>query len=195
MYLSTDKLMHFVVGIAVGVCFWQVLEHYAKDGIRRINPILFLVMLIWGSSGLFLFRKLHIPILEGDFFYMAVPDWDILLYNWTRLTFLIHRSWLFHSVLLPISLMIVSFWGINHHSFNRNRQWFKWLWDGAIGLSVGMTAHLIWDALLSSTKGGFYISGWSQSNSLAWLILNMIFGLGIPFGVIWGMKLLPNIDE
>jgi hypothetical protein len=26
MYLSTDKLMHFVVGVAVGVGFWQLLE-------------------------------------------------------------------------------------------------------------------------------------------------------------------------
>lgn len=111
MYLSTDKLMHFAVGLAVGVCFWQLLEYYARGGVRQINPILFLLMLVGGASGLFLFCKLHIPILDGDFFYVAVPDWDIPLYNWTRLRFLIHRSWMFHSVLVPIGLIIISFWG------------------------------------------------------------------------------------
>jgi hypothetical protein len=47
----------------------------AKDGVEKINPLWFLIMLIWGASGLFVFRKLHIPILDNDFFYMAVNDW------------------------------------------------------------------------------------------------------------------------
>jgi len=59
--------------------------------------------------------------------------------------------------------------------------------DAALGLCVGMSAHLIWDALLSSTKSGFTIFGWNQSGSLAWLALNLILGLGVPFGVIWAM--------
>jgi hypothetical protein len=184
MYLSTDKLMHFAVGLAVGVCFWQLLEYYARGGVRQINPILFLLMLIWGASGLFLFRKLHIPILDGDFFYMAVPDWDIPLYNWTRLRFLIHRSWMFHSVLVPIGLIVISFWGMHRNSIS---QYWNWLRDAAMGLSVGMSAHLIWDALLSSTKRGFLINGWDMPTSLAWLGLNLILGLGVPFGIIWAM--------
>lgn len=184
MYLSTDKLMHFAVGLAVGVCFWQLLEYYARGGVRQINPILFLLMLIWGASGLFLFRKLHIPILDGDFFYMAVPDWDIPLYNWTRLRFLIHRSWMFHSVLVPIGLIIISFWGMHRNSIT---QYWKWLRDAAMGLSVGISAHLIWDALLSSTKRGFFIHGWDLPTSVFWLALNLILGLGVPFGIIWAM--------
>jgi hypothetical protein len=50
-----------------------------------------------------------IPILENQFFYMAIPDWDIPLYKITKFSFLLHRSWLFHSVLLPIGLLSMSF--------------------------------------------------------------------------------------
>lgn len=192
MYLSTDKLMHFVVGLAVGVGFWQLLEHYAKVGVRRINPIGFLIMLIWGASGLFFCRKLHIPILSNDFFYMAVPDWDIPLYNWTRLRFLIHRSWLFHSALLPIALLFISLWGMNRSQSLSNSPKWNWLRDAAIGLSVGISAHLIWDALLSETKAGFLINGWNHSTSLTWLAFNLIMGFGVPFIVIWAMDFLPR---
>ncbi|MBO1349144.1 MAG: hypothetical protein EBE86_017925 [Hormoscilla sp. GUM202] len=59
MYRSTDLLMHFVVGLAVAVEFWQLSERYAPNGVRRVNPIWFFVMLIWGASGLFIFRKLR----------------------------------------------------------------------------------------------------------------------------------------
>ncbi len=191
MYLSTDKLMHFVVGLAVGVGFWQLLEHYAKVGVRRINPIWFLIMLIWGASGLFFFRKLHIPILSNDFFYMAVPDWDISLYNWTRLRFLIHRSWLFHSTLLPIGLLFLSLWGMNYYQSIKNSTVWNWLRDSAVGLSVGISAHLIWDALLSETKAGFMINGWNHSTSLTWLAINLLLGFSVPFAVIWAMDLRP----
>ena len=183
-----DKLMHFVVGLAVGAGYWWLLERYAKVGVKRINPIWYLVMLIWGASGLFLFRKLNIPVLSGDIFYMAVPDWDIPLYNLTRLRFLIHRSWLFHSALLPLVLLVTSWWGMQHSRSQFNSS----LRDGAIGLSVGMSAHLIWDALLSSTKQGFVIFGWSQSASLIWLAFNLILGLGIPFLTIWAIADLSN---
>ena len=195
MYLSTDKLMHFVVGVAVGVGFWRLLEHYAKVGVRRINPIWFLVMLIWGASGLFFFRKLNFPVLSNDFFYMAVPDWDIPLYNWTCLRFLIHRSWLFHSVLLPIGLLLVSLWAVNHNQFAVNTPLWKWLRDAAMGLAIGISAHLLWDALLSETKAGFVINGWNHPASLAWLALNLILGFGVPFVVVWIMDFMPGYRD
>ncbi len=194
MAFLADKLMHFFVGLAVGAGYWWLLERYAKVGVKRINPIWYLVMPIWGASGLFLFRKLNIPVLSGDIFYMAVPDWDIPLYNSTRFRFLIHRSWLFHSALLPLVLLVTSWWGMQHSrsQFNNSHQWWRWLRDGAIGLSVGMSAHLIWDALLSSTKQGFVIFGWSQSASLVWLACNLILGLGIPFLMVWAIADLSN---
>ena len=99
-----DKLLHFATGLGVGITFWWLLERHLRIAARRINPIIFLIMLMWGASGLFFFRKLGIPILSHTAFYMAVPDWDLPLYQATRLRFLIHRSWLFHSTLLPLAL-------------------------------------------------------------------------------------------
>jgi hypothetical protein len=52
--------------------------------------------------------------------------------------------------------------------------------DSAIGLSVGISAHLLWDALLSSTRRGFYIAGFGSSLSLLWLLANLLIGIGIP---------------
>jgi len=176
-----DKLLHFVVGVAVGMGFWYLLERYARPASRIINPIIFVIFLIWGASGLFLFRKLSIPLLSHQMFYMAFPDWDIPIYNATRLRFLIHRSWLFHSVLIPVTFGWLWFWlrqksGLNH----LQKFGLDLLRDGAIGLSVGISAHLAWDALLSSTKRGFYIHGFDGTTSFLWLLLNIAVGIGGP---------------
>ena len=181
MSSALDKLLHFATGLATGVVFWWVLERHARSAARIINPLVFLVMLIWGASGLFVFRKLGIPILSGTFFYMAFPDWDIPLYNWSGLRFLIHRSWLFHSVLIPLALLG---WWVWLSPRARYGQWqhtvANLLRDGAMGLSVGISAHLLWDALLSSARRGFYIHGFSGSLSLLWLLGNLGLGLGVP---------------
>ncbi|NEQ44421.1 MAG: hypothetical protein F6K00_13030 [Leptolyngbya sp. SIOISBB] len=177
-----DKLLHFAIGLAVGITFWWLLERYLRNAARRINPILFLIMLVWGASGLFFFRKLGIPILSHTAFYMAIPDWDIPLYQVTRLRFLIHRSWLFHSTLLPLALL--GLWGWLRRS-PPSHQWptllTNSLRDSALGLSIGMSAHLLWDALLSSTRRGFYIRGFGSLNSWLWLIMSLGLGIGIPW--------------
>lgn len=184
-----DKLMHFAVGIATGLGFWWVLERRARVAAAAINPICFLMMLIWGASGLFFFRKLGIPILSDTLFYMAIPDWDIPLYKATGLRFLIHRSWLFHSVLIPLALLGGWLWLVKIPTLSTwQKMIVKWGRDGAIGLSVGMSAHLIWDALLSSTRRGFYIHGFGRSASYAWLGLNLVVGLGVPLLIAWGIN-------
>ncbi|WP_035984238.1 hypothetical protein [Leptolyngbya sp. KIOST-1] len=183
-----DKLLHFAVGMATGMVFWWVLEHWARRAASAINPLWFLLMLIWGASGLFFFRKLGVPVLSGTLFYMAFPDWDIPLYNATGLRLLIHRSWLFHSVLIPLAMLGGWLWLAQIPTLTA---WQKtatgWLRDGAMGLSVGVSAHLIWDALLSSTRRGFYIHGFSGAASYSWLLLNLGLGLGIPLLIAWGM--------
>ena len=177
-----DKLLHFAIGLGVGVMFWAGLEHYHRSAARVINPLVFLIMLVWGASGLFLFRKLGIPLLSHTVFYMAVPDWDLPLYKLTRLRFLIHRSWPFHSVLIPLLGLGLWLWLSRRPGLSRwQRIGLSTLRDGAIGLSVGMSAHLIWDALLSSTRRGFYIHGFSSGTSLLWLLFNVALGLGLPF--------------
>ena len=179
MSISADKLMHFIVGAGAGWFFWQLLERYAKTGVRYLNPFIFIIAVIWGASGLFFFR------LESQFFYMAIPDWDLPLYKITRFSFLVHRSWLFHSVILPIGLLIVSLVGMQQKQISVISYWLR---DTAIALCVGMSAHLIWDALLSETKRGFFIRGWSHSDSLIWLFANLAIGFGIPFILLRSLR-------
>ncbi|MBW4652791.1 MAG: hypothetical protein KME20_07165 [Kaiparowitsia implicata GSE-PSE-MK54-09C] len=179
--LSADKLMHFIVGLAGGVIFWQILERFMGGSARRINPIVFVMMVIWGASGLFFFRKLGIPLLSADWFYMAVPDWDIPLYRVWGWRFLLHRSWLFHSVLIPSGLIGLSIWLLG---WRPHRVW-KWLLDGAMGLSVGMAAHLAWDAVQSAQRSGFQIYGWDLTLSGLWLVANLVLGVGLPLAIAW----------
>ena len=182
MGIPFDKWMHFAVGIVVGMSFWWGLERYGRLGARLVNPIVFLVMLIWGASGLFFFRTLHIPLLDHTYFYMAIPDWDIPLQRWTKLPLLIHRSWLFHSVLTPFALLGLWLWLRQRQELGQKlRSQLNLLRDAALGLSVGICAHLIWDALLSSTRRGFYIHGFSRWASALWLFVNLLVGLGLPF--------------
>jgi hypothetical protein len=183
-----DKLLHFAVGLATGLGFWWVLERNHRGAAAAINPICFLAMVVWGASGLFFFRKLGVPLLSGTFFYMAFPDWDIPLYKATGLRLLIHRSWLFHSVLIPMGLLGGWLWFVPRLALV---PWQKTVAnlvrDGAMGLSVGVSAHLIWDALLSSTRRGFYIRGFSAPASYGWLLLNLVIGLGLPLLIAWSL--------
>jgi hypothetical protein len=193
-----DKLIHFGVGLAVGSGYWYAIERYCPIAVRRLNPILFLVMLTWGASGLFFFRKLHLPWLSGDLFYMAIPDWDIPFYNSTKLRFLIHRSWLFHSVLIPLAIAAISGWKLSlakRQGFDRFPVLWKWLLEGAIALSVGISAHLLWDGLLSSTKRGFIIHGWSLPASFAWLAVNLAVGIAVPLAIVWALNSPPTDSD
>ncbi len=183
-----DKLMHFAVGLGVGISFWWLLERYSRSAAHLINPVVFLIMVVWGASGLFFFRKLAIPFLSHTFFYMAFPDWDIPLYDSTGLRFLIHRSWLFHSVLIPLGLLGLWFWLARQPPTTPlQRTLMNLLRDSAIGLSVGISAHLIWDALLSSLRRDFYIHGFGSGASYLWLLLNLSLGLGVPLVLAWSV--------
>ena len=44
-----DKLLHFATGLGVGITFWWLLERHLRIAARRINPIIFLIMLMWGA--------------------------------------------------------------------------------------------------------------------------------------------------
>jgi hypothetical protein len=127
------KLAHCVVGIVIVTLFWYVLEKQYRN--PALNPILLMLGCLWGACGLFFFRwffiDINIPILRGKWFYVAFPDWDILILGIGA-----HRNFFFHSVIFSTVLMGIAVW-----------KKFLWLRDFGIGLTVGISAHLLWDLI------------------------------------------------
>jgi hypothetical protein len=200
-------MLYLLLGILFGWSFWELCERYAARGLMYINPLVFMTMLVWGSSGLFPLRffpeNRFSSILQ--FFYTAVPDWDILLYSWTSWSFLTHRSFLFSSNILPATcigaIWLLSSFRKLFFSSTRSALYFLSL-NISIGLSVGVAAHLLADVLQNLVLFGkdlllfllpgdypyrsfkFEIGNKGLIESLIWVGLNLALGLIIPFLII-----------
>jgi len=205
-------MFQFLLGLTVGWAFWGVCERYARRGLLlHVNPITFILMVIWGSSGFFLLRIFPQNEFSSllQFLYLPVPDWDIPLSVWTGWDFLIHRSLLFSSNILPIACIGLSWLLLN---FSRQRSSStglrvkSLLLNMAIGLSVGVSAHLLGDVLLNLILNGkdlilfrlnsifsgnysyrsfnFEIGNRGVIFSLVWVGLNSFIGIMAPFAII-----------
>lgn len=188
---TVKNTSYFFLGILVGDSFCDFCERYAGVGISRINPILFPVIVVWGASGFFFVPDSFLPDVEyAHLSYYAVPDWDIPLAVWTQLEFLQHRSWLFSSVLIPLTFLAIAQLAKNNCQRHPNRItkfFISSLKDISLGLLVGISAHLMGDLLLQWIPSGdtsIKIFGWPPLTSIIWLILNLLLGLVIPFLVI-----------
>ncbi len=203
-YLDTVKdFFYLFLALGIAFVFWNRAEQYAKKGLQFVDPLLFLVMVIWGASGFFFLSPI-LQFLPGffdsilDIFYQAIPDWDIPLYIWFNSwfsrggwEFLKHRSWLFSSVIIPTVLLVISILpnilrkpllAKKYHSH------LNTLRNIAFGLFVGVSAHLCGDILLSFIPRGdigFKIYGWNQWVSLIWFMFHIFLGIFIPFLLIW----------
>jgi hypothetical protein len=167
LFDTIQNSSHLFLGLLIGYSFWAFCENRAKGGISYINPIWFLVMLIWGASGFFFLPYNQFPIVQ--LFYYAVPDWDIPLAVWTSFDILNLGYWSFISLLVPLIFLVILLHK-RRSNINHRRSIFQ---DVAIGLSVGISAHLIGDALWQSI-----------SISTISLCILIFFGLVIPFFVI-----------
>ncbi|MBE8990046.1 hypothetical protein [Nostoc sp. LEGE 12450] len=186
---TVKNASYLFLGMLVGYGFWEFCECYAKVGISRINPFLYPFMVVWGASGFF-----FLPYVEyAHLSYYAVPDWDIPLTVWMQLEFLQHRSWLFSSVLIPLAFLAIAQLLQNtrqRHSKRINKVFKIFigsLKDISLGLSVGISAHLMGDFLLQWIRSGdtsINIFGWTKLYSLIWLALNLLLGLIVPFLII-----------
>jgi hypothetical protein len=166
-YLDTiQNSTYLLMGLLIGCGFWGFCENRTKGGTLYVNPIWFLVMVIWGASGFF-FLPNQFPIVQ--LFYYAVPDWDIPLTVWTSVDILNLGYWSFISLLLPL-IFLVTLLCKRRSNINHRRSIFR---DIAIGLSVGICANLIGDAFLQSIP----------IPPLGLCVL-IFFGLGVPFFVI-----------
>lgn len=183
---TVKNTSYLFLGMLAGYSFWAFCEHYAGVGISRINPFLFIFTVVWGASGFF-----FIPGAEyAHLSYYAVPDWDIPLAVWMPLEFLQHRSWLFSSVLIPLTFLAIAQLVKNtrqRHSKRINNFFINFLKEISLVLPIGISAHLMGDFLLQWIPSGdtsINIFGWTAITSIIWLILNLVFGLVIPFLVI-----------
>ena len=203
-YLDTVKdFCYLFLALGIALVFWSYAERYTEKGLRFVNPLLFLVMVIWGASGFFFLS----PVLQFlpsffdsilDIFYKAIPDWDIALYIWSNYwfprvgwEFLKHRSWLFSSVIIPTAILVISILPSLLHKpiLAKKYRWhLNTLRSIAFGLFVGVSVNLCGDILLSFIPRGdigFKIYGWNQSDSLIWFAFHIFLGIFIPFLWIW----------
>ncbi len=157
------KLMHFFIGMVFIALFWYILEKQYRN--PTLNPFMLVLGCLWGACGLFFFKwffiDINIPLLKEPVFYVALPDWDILVLGMGA-----HRNFFFHSTLFPIILMIIAVW-----------KKFLWLRDFAIGLTVGITAHLTWDMATVYHYPWHYIRHLDGFAGGIWVIANVIIGL------------------
>lgn len=169
------KLAHLFIGIVFAMIFWYVLEKQYRN--PAMNPILLLVGCLWGACGLFFFRwffiDINIPILKEKWFYVAFPDWDILVLGIGA-----HRNLFFHSTIFPILVMIVAVW-----------KKVVWLRDFGIGLTLGISAHLVWDLITVYRYPWNYIRHLDGYAGALWVLGNVIVGLFLAYYLVGRMAL------
>lgn len=170
------KLAHFFVGVVFAMLFWYVLEKQYRN--PALNPILMFVACLWGACGLFFFRwffiDINIPILKEKWFYVAFPDWDILILGLGA-----HRNLFFHSTIFSMLLMLAAVWK-------------KWLWlrDFGIGLTVGISAHLLWDMITVYRYPWRYIRHLDGFAGGLWVVANVVVGIFLAYYLV-GRTSLP----
>lgn len=194
---SFKIVFYLGLGISLYTIFEQQCERSNKINLEVVNPILSLLMVIWGSSGFFFLRflSLRLPDWLNPFLqllYTAIPDWDILLHSWTKYSWLDHPSWLFSSIVLPTSLIVTTLFSSKRrkHLLKKDKSHSKHLFSLSIGLYIGIAAHLIADLVLFWMPGGdnynFFVGRGEQYPIiwLTWLLFNIGLGFIIPFLLI-----------
>ena len=170
------KLAHLFVGVVFAMLFWYVLEKQYRN--PALNPFMLFLGCLWGACGLFFFRwffvDINIPILKSEWVYTAFPDWDILILGWGA-----HRNLFFHSAIFPILLMLVAVW-----------KKILWLRDFAIGLTLGISAHLTWDLITVYRHPWNYIKHLDGYAGALWVVANVIIGVALAYYLV-GQTVLP----
>lgn len=195
-YLDTLKNAGYLfVGLSFGYYWWEFCENKIPQHISKVNPIWYLIALIWGSSGFFFLPHWGNPLL--DLLYYAYPDWGLPISLWTGGELVNHRSWLFNSVLLPalIAVSIPYAKKIIPRKTNIANSFLRFflnsLEDLSVGLCIAISAHIFSDFFFSwlpSNDTGITLFGRSDAFSYLWLSLNLLCGLGIPFAIVYKVR-------
>jgi serine protease len=160
-----ESMLYFLAGTGFALLYFKLLKR--ADGWGKIFSFLFTLAMFLTSPGLFFIDSLPIPFVPRPvihFLSSPIPNLDRVLLGHTTASL----NPIFHSVLLPLILVI---------TLLNLRHWKAF----AMGVAVGMTAHLFVDAFLSladvTVVPNFFLDK-------LWLILNgaLCFGLALLAG-------------
>ena len=149
-----ESLLYFLAGVGFAIYYFKLAKR--SDGYGPIFSFLFSLAMFLTSSGLFFVELLDIPFVSPSVLHIIsapLPHLDQALFG----SFATILNPLLHSALIPV-LLVVLF----HHT-----KFFKAV---AIGVAVGMAAHLAVDTLFSLANVSF-IPGTFLLDK-AWLLLN-----------------------
>jgi membrane-bound metal-dependent hydrolase YbcI (DUF457 family) len=161
-----DGFQHTVVGFIFAILFIKIIKQ------NILKNYLFVGGLIISSGSLF-FLPLHIHPYNSlgnklyQFLHYPISDWDILILgiDW-------HRFFISHSLFLPLFLLIL---------FLHKTKVFHFL----IGVCVGLSSHLIWDAITCSMitpvvflsnlleMRGYFAKGWLIINGTSLYLISI----------------------
>jgi serine protease len=160
-----ESMLYFLAGTGFALLYFKLLKR--ADGWGKIFSFLFTLAMFLTSPGLFFVDFLPIPLVPRPvihFLSSPIPNLDRVLLGHTTASL----NPIFHSVLLPL-ILIITLLNLRH-------------WKAfAMGVAVGMTAHLFVDAFLSfadvTVIPNFFLDK-------LWLILNgaLCFGLALLAG-------------
>lgn len=188
---NTEKWFHLWWGWMIGLAYLSFIKNEYPEVFEDMNLGCYILMVVWGSSGWFWFRPLRIPILSSIWLYMAIPDWDILLYRLTKDKIFLHRSFFYHSVLPSTLLFLLSRWGLQNHPSEIAIVFWKLLRDLSAYLNVGVSAHLIQDFIQStvSAKRGF------RFYAIPWFSSVFLFLVNLYIGLFWTLGHLVDLSR
>lgn len=163
-----ESMIYFVAGVGFAILYFKFLNR--SDGWGKILSLLFSLATFLASSGLFFIDFLPIPFVPRSVIHVIsspIPNLDRVLLGHTSASI----NPLLHSILIPLILIVALLGAKRGKAF-------------ALGIAVGMAAHLFVDALFSLANVA-YIPGefWLDK---AWLIVNGLFCFGL--AVLAGRK-------
>ena len=163
-----ESMLYFIAGVGFAILYFKFLSR--SDGWGKILSFIFSLATFLASSGLFFVEFLPIPFVQRSVIHVIsspIPNLDRVLFGYT--SGLINP--LLHSILIPL-ILIVGLLG--------TKRWKAF----ALGVAVGMAAHLFVDAFFSLANVAYIPGGFLLDK--AWLIVNGVFCFGL--AVLAGRK-------
>jgi serine protease len=163
-----ESMIYFVAGVGFAIFYFKLLGR--ADGWGKIFSFLFYLATFLASSGLFFVEFLPIPFISRSVIHVIsspIPNLDRSLLGYTSVSI----NPLLHSILIPFILIALLLGTKRGKSI-------------AIGIAIGMAAHLFVDAFFSLANV-VYIPGTFLLDK-AWLIVNGLFCFGL--AVLAGRK-------